>query len=60
VQHPGDKINHALVLGGEQGIGKDSTLEPVKRAVGPWNFHEVSPTHLLAGSTASPSRSSSG
>jgi len=47
VQRPGEKINHALVLGGEQGIGKDSMLEPVKRAVGPWNFHEVSPTHLL-------------
>jgi len=47
VQHPGEKINHALVLGGDQGIGKDSMLEPVKRAVGPWNFHEVSPTHLL-------------
>jgi hypothetical protein len=36
-----------LVLGGDQGIGKDSMLEPVKRAVGPWTFHEVSPTHLL-------------
>jgi hypothetical protein len=47
VQHPGEKINHALVLGGDQGIGKDSMLEPVKRVVGPWNFHEVSPTHLL-------------
>ena len=23
-QHPGDKVNHALVLGGDQGIGKDS------------------------------------
>jgi hypothetical protein len=46
-QHPGDKINHALVLGGAQGIGKDSLLEPVKHAVGPWNFHEISPAHLL-------------
>ena len=46
-QHPGDKINHALVLGGDQGIGKDTLLEPVKHAVGPWNFHEISPTHLL-------------
>ena len=44
---PGDKINHALVLGGAQGIGKDTLLEPVKHAVGPWNFHEVSPAHLL-------------
>jgi hypothetical protein len=47
VQHPDEKINHGLVLGGEQGIGKDTLLEPVKHAVGPWNFHEVSPTHLL-------------
>jgi hypothetical protein len=47
VQRPQEKINHALVLGGAQGIGKDSILEPVKRAVGPWNFHEVSPGHLL-------------
>ena len=46
-QHPGDKINHALVLGGAQGIGKDSLLEPVKHAIGPWNFHEISPAHLL-------------
>ena len=47
-QRPAEKINHGIVLGGEQGIGKDSMLEPVKYAVGPWNFHDVSPTHLLA------------
>ena len=47
VQHPADKINHALVLGGLQGIGKDTILEPVKAAIGPWNFIEVSPAHLL-------------
>jgi hypothetical protein len=47
VQRPGEKINHALVLGGEQGIGKDTMLEPVKHAVGPWNFQEVSPQQLL-------------
>ncbi len=47
VQHPEEKINHALVLGGKQGIGKDTLLEPVKQAVGPWNFSEVSPHHLL-------------
>ncbi len=46
-QHPKVKINHALVLGGSQGIGKDTLLEPVKYAVGPWNFSEVSPQHLL-------------
>ena len=47
VQRPQQKINHALLLGGAQGIGKDTLLEPVKRAVGPWNFHEVSPQHML-------------
>jgi hypothetical protein len=47
VQRPGEKINHALVLGGAQGIGKDSLIEPVKQAVGPWNFSDVSPKHAL-------------
>jgi uncharacterized protein DUF5906 len=47
VQRPAEKINHALLLGGPQGIGKDTALEPIKYAVGPWNFHEVSPQHML-------------
>jgi hypothetical protein len=47
VQRPGEKINHSLVLGGAQGIGKDTILEPVKYAVGSWNFNEVAPSHLL-------------
>ena len=46
-QRPQEKINHALVLGGLQGIGKDTLLEPAKHTVGPWNFIEVSPQHLL-------------
>jgi Bifunctional DNA primase/polymerase, N-terminal/Family of unknown function (DUF5906) len=47
VQRPAEKINHGLVLSGPQGIGKDSLLEPVKHAVGPWNFIEVSPQQML-------------
>jgi hypothetical protein len=47
VRRPHEKINHGLVLGGVPGIGKDTFLEPVKRAVGAWNFIEVSPQHLL-------------
>jgi hypothetical protein len=47
LQHPGIKINHALGLGGPQGIGKDTLLEPIKQAVGPWNFHEIAPTELM-------------
>ena len=47
VQRPHEKINHALVLGGAQGVGKDTLLEPVKQAIGPWNFAEVSPQQML-------------
>jgi hypothetical protein len=47
VQRPQEKINHALVLGGLQGIGKDTLLEPVKHAVGPWNFKDVIPANLM-------------
>jgi hypothetical protein len=47
VQRPQEKINHALVLGGGPGIGKDTVLEPVKYAIGPWNFSEVSPKQLM-------------
>jgi hypothetical protein len=47
VQRPHEKVNHALVLGGAQGIGKDTLLEPVKAAVGGWNFAEVSPQQVL-------------
>ena len=46
-QRPQEKINHALVLGGPPGIGRNTLLEPAKRAVGPWNFAEVSPQQLL-------------
>jgi hypothetical protein len=47
VQRPQVKINHALMLGGSPGIGKDTIFEPLKYAVGPWNFKEVSPQQLL-------------
>ncbi|MHC2367443.1 hypothetical protein ACVIQT_002091 [Bradyrhizobium diazoefficiens] len=47
VQKPAEKINHALILGGAQGIGKDTILEPIKLAVGPWNFSEVSPRQVM-------------
>ena len=46
-QFPAVKINHALVLGSGQGTGKDTALEPIKYAVGPWNFDEVGPHQLL-------------
>jgi hypothetical protein len=47
VQRPQEKICHGLVLGGAPGVGKDTLIEPVKRAVGPWNVAEVSPQQML-------------
>ena len=47
VQFPADKINHALVLGGAPGVGKDTLLEPVKHAIGPWNMAEIAPKDML-------------
>jgi hypothetical protein len=47
VQNPGVKINHAIVLGGSQGIGKDTLLAPVVVAIGPWNCQDISPTQML-------------
>jgi hypothetical protein len=46
-QCPGEKINHALVLGGVPGIGKDAIIEPLRRAVGAWNFADISPQAVL-------------
>jgi hypothetical protein len=47
-QHPEVKINHGLVMGSqEQGVGKDTILEGVKRAVGAWNFKEVAPKNIF-------------
>jgi len=47
VQLPGEKINHALVLGGAPGIGKDTIVEPVIQAIGNWNFQDVTPKQLM-------------
>jgi hypothetical protein len=47
VQRPEEKINHALVLGVNQGIGKDTILEGVKQAVAPWSWREISPQAML-------------
>jgi hypothetical protein len=42
IQHPDQKINHAIVMGSfDQGIGKDSILGPVQLGVGAHNFGNV-------------------
>lgn len=47
VQRPHEKINHALVFGGNPGIGKDTILEPLAHAIGPWNMGDISAPALL-------------
>jgi hypothetical protein len=47
VQHPGVKINHALVFGGSTRVGKDTILKPLLYAVGYPNTASVAPTMLL-------------
>ncbi len=46
IQHPGEKINHCIVLQGAPGIGKDTILEPVKQGVGPWNWQDINPAQM--------------
>ena len=47
VQFPHVKINHGIVLGGSPGIGKDTLLAPIRFAVGPSNFAEISPQQVM-------------
>jgi hypothetical protein len=43
MQFPEIKINHGLILGSDKhGIGKDTILEPMVRALGAWNVKDVS------------------
>ena len=48
IQRPQDKINFVIVLLGEQGIGKDSALQPVRYAIGDSNCKEISPDELFS------------
>lgn len=48
IRSPGRKINHGIVLSGVQGIGKDTALLPVRRAIGEWNVSEVGPDDITS------------
>ncbi len=41
IQNPGKKINHAIVLGGAHGIGKDWLLQALRYGVGAGNFEDI-------------------
>lgn len=46
VQNPQERINHALVLQGEQGIGKDSLIAALEKLVGRHNSIQVTLQHV--------------
>jgi len=48
IQNPGVKINHAPVILGEQGVGKDTAFAPIFDAIGQHNVSQVKP-EMLAG-----------
>jgi len=47
IQKPEEKVNHGIVLAGEQGIGKDTALLPVRHGVGEHNCAEIGPDALF-------------
>lgn len=47
VQRPHEKVNHAIVLIGPQGVGKDTIITGAIPAVGHWNTWEVGPEELM-------------
>lgn len=49
VQMPGEKIRFALVLAGEQGVGKDTVIEMSKPAIGIHNTRNISPIDMISG-----------
>ena len=48
MQNAGKKINHAIVLGGGQGIGKDLLLSPVRYGAGAGNSAEINPPDFFS------------
>lgn len=48
VQHPGVKINHGLLVGGQQGIGKDSFFTPWLDCVGRRNVNVTEGSSLAS------------
>jgi hypothetical protein len=48
VQRPQEKANAIITLSGDQGIGKDMALDPVKEAVGRRNARDIEPGDFLS------------
>ena len=51
VQHPSEKPNWGVLIGGAHGIGKSTMLDPIRAALGPRNVREIGPADLASGYT---------
>lgn len=49
VQKPGEKPRFALLIAGEQGVGKDTAIVMCTPALGAWNIANISPNDMEAG-----------
>lgn len=49
VQEPGEKVRFALLIAGEQGVGKDTAISMCYPALGVWNVANIEPVTLEAG-----------
>lgn len=47
VQRPGQKVRHALLIGGDQGIGKDTIFDACLPAIGEWNCASIAPDDIF-------------
>jgi len=47
VQRPGEKVRHALLIGGPPGVGKDTIFEAMIPALGAWNAASISPDEIF-------------
>lgn len=48
IQKPGRKPQHGILLAGEQGIGKDAMLLPLRRGAGPGNASSIDPDKVFS------------
>lgn len=48
LQKPWEKANAVITLSGEQGIGKDMALDPVKASIGLYNAQNITPENFMS------------
>lgn len=46
VQRPGEKPRFAIMMGGEQGVGKDTAISMASLGIGVWNIANIEASHL--------------